>query len=79
MLQECQLNRAEVRWTETASVTIKEQRGPRQEMFNTLDDEIKRDNQATTTARERRLFYAVVLLVSGILFSGLYAGIKYLE
>ena len=48
-------------------------------VFNTLDDEIKRDDQATSTPRDRRLFYAVVLLVSVILFSGLYAGIKYLE
>lgn len=48
-------------------------------MFDGLDDEIKRDNQATSTPRERRLFYAVVLLVSGILFGGLYAGIKFLE
>jgi hypothetical protein len=48
-------------------------------MFTNLDEEIKHDDQATTTPRERRLFYVVVLLVSGILFCGLYAGIKYLE
>jgi hypothetical protein len=48
-------------------------------MFTSLEEEIKRDDQATSTPRERRLFYAVVLLVSAILFSGLYAGIKYLE
>ena len=47
-------------------------------MFTSLDEEIKRDYQASTTPRERRLFYIVVLLASGILFSGLYAGIKYL-
>jgi hypothetical protein len=48
-------------------------------MFTSLDEEIKRDDQASTTPRERGLFYIMVLLISGILFSGLYAGIKYLE
>jgi hypothetical protein len=48
-------------------------------MFTSLDEEIKRDDQASTTPRERRLFYIMVLLISGILFSGLYAGIKYFE
>jgi len=48
-------------------------------MFTGLDEEIERDDRATSTPRERRLFYAVVLLVSAILFSGLYAGIKFLE
>lgn len=49
------------------------------QMFTSLDEEIKRDDQATTTLQERRLFYVVVLLVSSILFGGLYAGLKYLE
>ncbi len=48
-------------------------------MFNGLDEQIKQDHQATSTPRERQLFYAVVVLVSCILFAGLYAGIKYLE
>ena len=48
-------------------------------MFEGLDEEMKRDEQATSTKRERNLFYAVVFLVSCILFAGLYAGIKYLE
>ena len=48
-------------------------------MFTSLDEEIKRDDQASTTPRGRWLFYIVVLLASGILFSGLYAGIMYLE
>ena len=48
-------------------------------MFNSLDEEIKRDDQATTTPRERWLFYAAVALVSIFLFGGLYMGIRFLE
>jgi hypothetical protein len=48
-------------------------------MFNSLDDEIKRDDQATSTPRERCLFYLAVALVSVVLFGGLYAGIRFLE
>jgi hypothetical protein len=48
-------------------------------MFDSLEDKIRRDDQSTSTPTDRRLFYAVVLLVSGILFGGLYAGIRYLE
>jgi hypothetical protein len=48
-------------------------------MFNSLDEEIKRDDHATSTARERWLRYAAVLLVSAVLFGGLYAGIRFLE
>jgi hypothetical protein len=48
-------------------------------MFNSLDDELKQDEQATSTARQRWLRYAAVLLVSLILFGGLYATIKFLE
>jgi len=48
-------------------------------MFNSLDEEIERDDQATSTPQQRWLRYAAVLLVSIVLFSGLYAGIRFLE
>lgn len=48
-------------------------------MFNSLDDEIKRDDEASSTPRERWLLYAVVLMVSIVLFGGLYTGIRFLE
>lgn len=48
-------------------------------MFNSLEEEIKRDDQATSTPRERWMYYAAVLLLSCILFGGLYAGIWFLE
>jgi hypothetical protein len=53
--------------------------GGEDQMFNSLDDEMKRDDQATSTPRERWLLYATVLLISVVLFSGLYAGIRFLE
>ncbi len=48
-------------------------------MFDSLDDEIKRDEQATSTPGQRWFRYATVLLASIILFGGLYAGIRLLE
>ena len=48
-------------------------------MFNSLDEQIKHDDEAVSTPRERGLYYAAVLLISLFLFGGLYAGIRYLE
>ena len=48
-------------------------------MFNSLDEEIKRDEQKTSTPRERWMFYASVVLASAVLFGGLYVGIRFLE
>jgi hypothetical protein len=39
------------------------------DMFNTLDDEIKRE-RAATTPLERWLYYLAVVLVSAALFGG---------
>jgi hypothetical protein len=49
------------------------------QMFNSLDDEIERDDQATSTPRERWLRNAAVVLASIVLFGTLYAGIWFLE
>ena len=48
-------------------------------MFQSLDEEIKRDERSRSTPRERFVFYAAVLLVSMVLFGSLYAGIRFLE
>lgn len=48
-------------------------------MFTSLDEEIKRDSDAVSTPKERWLRYAAVLLLSAMLFGGLYAGIRLLE
>ena len=48
-------------------------------MFNSLEDEIKRDERATSTPRQRWLLGVTVLLASVVLFGGLYAGIRFLE
>ena len=48
-------------------------------MFDSLEDKIRHDDQATSTPRERWLRYAAVLVVSAVLFGGLYAGIRFLE
>jgi hypothetical protein len=48
-------------------------------MFNSLDEEIKRDEDAASTPQSRWLLYTVVLLVSLALFAALYLGIRLLE
>jgi hypothetical protein len=48
-------------------------------MFTSLDEEIKRDVDAVSTPQGRWLRYAAVLLISALLFGGLYAGIRLLE
>ncbi|MEO8593759.1 MAG: hypothetical protein ABI759_10585 [Candidatus Solibacter sp.] len=47
-------------------------------MFNSLE-EIEKSDQSTGTPKERWLRNAAVLLLTVVLFGGLYAGIKFLE
>jgi hypothetical protein len=47
-------------------------------MFDSLDDERNHD-QATAPPRERWLRHGVVLLITIVLFGGLYAGIQFFE
>ena len=48
-------------------------------MFDSLDEEMKRDEQATRTPTQRWLVYSVVLLASIVLFGGLYSAIRFFE
>jgi hypothetical protein len=47
-------------------------------MFDSLEEQIKRDDQATSAPRDRWLRYAAVMVVTTLLFGGLYAGIRLL-
>jgi hypothetical protein len=48
-------------------------------MFDSLSDRIKQDEHAEVNNTERFVRWAIVLLVSVLLFSGLYLGVKFLE
>lgn len=41
-------------------------------MFDTLSDQIRADEKATVTTRERAIRWAMVLLVTALLFLGFY-------
>jgi hypothetical protein len=45
-------------------------------MFDGLDEQMKRDEQAETTNTERYLRWAAVAIASVVLFAGLYLGVR---
>jgi len=48
-------------------------------MFEQLEETIRSDEDAVTTPRQRWIRYAIVLLVSMVLFGGLYALIRFVN
>jgi lipid-A-disaccharide synthase-like uncharacterized protein len=48
-------------------------------MFESLDEQMKHDEQETTTRKEQVLKWALVGVVSVLLFGGLYMGVKLLS
>ncbi len=48
-------------------------------MFESLDEHIKQDDKVETTSRERWLQWLAVLLLTIVVFGGLYFGIRMLE
>ena len=48
-------------------------------MFESLDEELKRDTQKSSTAVERCVLYAAVVVFSVMLFVGLYAAIRFFD
>ena len=48
-------------------------------MFDSLDDQMKRDEHAATTSGERMMRWAMVAVASILLFGGLYWGVHLLE
>jgi len=48
-------------------------------MFDTLADRIRQDEHAEVSNNERIIRYVVVLVVTVILFGGLYFGVRMLE
>ena len=48
-------------------------------MFDSLADRIKQDDQQSVNKTERYLRWGAVLLISLLLFGGLYVGVRFLE
>jgi len=48
-------------------------------MFDSLADRIREDEQQTTTRTERILRFGAVVVLSVVLFGGLYLGVQYLQ
>ena len=48
-------------------------------MFDSLDDQMKKDLERESTSTERMIRYAVVAIASVLLFGGLYLGVRLLD
>jgi len=48
-------------------------------MFDSLADQIRHDEEAETNNTQRAIKYLVVLIISVLLFGGLYFGVRMLE
>jgi hypothetical protein len=48
-------------------------------MFESLDEQMKHDDMETTTPREKYLRWALVGIVSLLLFGGLYMGVRFIQ
>jgi hypothetical protein len=48
-------------------------------MFDSLDEQMKKDDAAEISPREKYLRWAAVAIASIILFSGLYLGVRLVE
>ncbi|HXG32711.1 MAG TPA: hypothetical protein VNJ11_05055 [Bryobacteraceae bacterium] len=48
-------------------------------MFESLDEHIKHDEEAETTRTERILRWVAVVVISVVVFGGLYFGVRLLE
>jgi lipid-A-disaccharide synthase-like uncharacterized protein len=47
-------------------------------MFESLDDQMKHDQQETTTKKEQVVKWALVGVISVLIFGGLYMGVRLL-
>jgi hypothetical protein len=48
-------------------------------MFESLDDQMKLDENKVSTSKERALRWVLVVVVTAVLFGGLYWGVHMLE
>ena len=48
-------------------------------MFDSLDDQMKRDEEATSTKTERMIRYAAIAVTSVLVFGGLYLGVQLID
>jgi hypothetical protein len=53
--------------------------GETEYMFEDLEEKIKHDDNETMTRSERRLRNIVVVVLSVVLFGGLYAALRFME
>lgn len=48
-------------------------------MFDSLDEQMARDEKAQTSRKQRILQWALILVISVLVFGGLIAGVHFLE
>lgn len=48
-------------------------------MFDSLDEQIKKDEHKSVSNKERAMFWTVAILASVAIFGGIYAGMHYMQ
>jgi len=47
-------------------------------MFDSLDDQIRKDDDRTSSSKERMMKWALYILAAGVLFGGVIIGVHYM-
>ncbi len=47
-------------------------------MFDSLDDQMRKDEDRVTSSKERMMRWALVVLAAGLVFGGLIVGVHYM-
>jgi hypothetical protein len=48
-------------------------------MFDSLDDQMRRDEDKVSSSKGRMMFWALVIIGAGIVFGGLIIGVHYMS
>lgn len=48
-------------------------------MFDSLDDQIRADEHKAVSNKERMVFWTVAVLITIVLFGGIYVGLQFLQ
>jgi hypothetical protein len=48
-------------------------------MFDSLDDQMRKDENRVSTSKERMMRWALYIIAAGVVFGGLFLGVHYMN